>query len=132
MKKDRLDRQAAMGILQDPELVNLVLGGLPNWTKDADTQRVAWLNTVLDKVWPHVCTYVDNLLKDIVQPLLDQYRPPGFTDFTMEKAWLGPTGPKILGARVHTLSTTSVILDLELQWIGDPEVRVYYFLMYSA
>ena len=79
----------------------------PSWYSASDTERVEWLNTVLDTAWPHVNEAVSKLIKDeIVGALLDAIPGVRMTAFT-----LGTVPLKICGVRANQSSFDSVVSD---------------------
>ncbi|KAJ1438492.1 hypothetical protein B484DRAFT_392303, partial [Ochromonadaceae sp. CCMP2298] len=52
--KERADRKAAVGIVTDPKLLRLVLEEMPSWVNDSEHQRVEWINTLVQKLWPYL------------------------------------------------------------------------------
>ena len=124
VQKDRQDRKAALGIVGDPDILRFVLKEVPNWYKDSEFHRVEWLNRVVEQLWPYVCTYVEkDVGLDILQKLLDSYKPTSFTELKVNRFWLGKVCPKIVGVRVYSKSGDSIKLDIDLKWAADPEVR---------
>ena len=119
-KKTRIDRQAAIGIVSDPHLVEMVAKEMPSWHKFQDTERAEWLNVVLTAAWPHVNNAVSRLVKgDIVEPLLDSIPGVRMTDFT-----LGTNPLKCVGLRAAQTSFDAVHLDLDIKWASELYARL--------
>lgn len=52
IKKQRLDSEAAIGIVSDPALLKAIHTEMPAWFYDSDVDRVRWINQLLDTMWP--------------------------------------------------------------------------------
>ncbi|CAA2996420.1 synaptotagmin-5 isoform X1 [Olea europaea subsp. europaea] len=84
--------------------------------------QVKWLNKQLSKLWPFVADAAEAIIKDSVEPLLEEYRPPGITSMKFSKLSLGTVAPKIEGIRVQSLKKGQITMDIDLRWGGDPSI----------
>eukprot|EP00258_Populus_trichocarpa_P024702 XP_024440721.1 synaptotagmin-5 isoform X1 [Populus trichocarpa] len=84
--------------------------------------QVKWLNKQLGKLWPFVAEAAALVVKESVEPLLEDYRPPGITSLKFNKFSLGTVPPKIEGIRVQSLKQGEVTMDIDLRWCGDPSI----------
>jgi len=60
---------------------------------------------------PHIFFYFqagELVIRASVEPLLDQYRPPGISELKLDKLELGTVAPKIEGLLIDWLSTPSL------------------------
>ncbi|EYU25709.1 hypothetical protein MIMGU_mgv1a024653mg, partial [Erythranthe guttata] len=62
------------------------------------------------------------IIKESVEPLLEDYRPPGITSLKFSKLSLGTVAPKIEGIRVQSLKQGQITMDIDLRWGGDPNI----------
>ncbi|KAJ6852061.1 synaptotagmin-5-like isoform X1 [Iris pallida] len=62
------------------------------------------------------------VIKESVEPLLEDYRPPGITSLKFSKLSLGNVSPKIEGIRVQSLKKGQITMDIDLRWGGDPSI----------
>ncbi|KAK4373080.1 hypothetical protein RND71_008464 [Anisodus tanguticus] len=62
------------------------------------------------------------IIKESVEPLLEDYRPPGITSLKFSKLSLGTVSPKIEGIRVQKLRKDQITMDIDLRWGGDPNI----------
>ena len=72
-----------------------VIGELPAWVNFGDVESARWLNSVIGKVWPSLNSAISQTVRDVVEPILEDVKPPfisyiGFTDFD-----LGNTAPEV-------------------------------------
>ncbi|MFS8027209.1 putative C2 domain, calcium-dependent lipid-binding transcriptional regulator, plant [Helianthus anomalus] len=83
---------------------------------------VKWLNKQLSKLWPYVEEAARIIIKESVEPLLEDYRPAGITSLKFNKLSLGTVPPKIEGIRVQSLKKGQITMDIDLRWGGDPNI----------
>ncbi|KAK9094599.1 hypothetical protein Scep_026068 [Stephania cephalantha] len=62
------------------------------------------------------------VIRDSVEPLLEDYRPPGISSLKFSKLSLGNVAPKIEGIRVQSLEKSRITMDIDLKWGGDPSI----------
>jgi Ca2+-dependent lipid-binding protein len=84
--------------------------------------QVKWLNKHLSKLWPFVSEAATAVVKESVEPLLDDYRPPGIKSLKFSKFSLGTVSPKIEGIRIQNLQPGQIIMDIDFRWGGDPSI----------
>jgi hypothetical protein len=80
------------------------------------------LNHNLAKVWPSVVLATEQLVKEALQPILEQYRPPGIQALKLDKFNIGTVPPKFDGIRVQSLRKSQIIMDMEFRWGGDASI----------
>ncbi|XP_038974602.1 synaptotagmin-5-like [Phoenix dactylifera] len=83
---------------------------------------VKWLNKQLSKLWPFIADAATMVIKDSVEPLLEDYRPPGISSLKFTKLSLGNVAPKIEGIRVQSLKKGQITMDIDFRWGGDPNI----------
>ncbi|XP_073112047.1 calcium-dependent lipid-binding protein isoform X2 [Elaeis guineensis] len=59
------------------------------------------------------------VIRDSVEPLLDDYRPAGISSLKFTKLSLGNVAPKIEGIRVQSLKKGQITMDIDFRWGGD-------------
>lgn len=105
-----------------PDVIETALKHIPRWARDPDWNRAAFLNRVLDALWPHVDTSVCEVVRDSVEPILRDLVPKNIVHWIgFEKLTLGPTPPTIGGVKVLGSSSDDVVLELELQWASGAD-----------
>ncbi|KAI6703925.1 hypothetical protein NL676_013061 [Syzygium grande] len=62
------------------------------------------------------------VIKESVEPLLEDYRPPGITSLKFSKLSIGTVAPKIEGIRVQSLKEGQITMDIDFRWGGDPSI----------
>jgi hypothetical protein len=54
-----------------------LLGKVPSWVHLTDREKMEWLNKLLSEMWPYYDRAICAVVKEVVEPLMEQYRPPG-------------------------------------------------------
>ncbi|KAK9758020.1 hypothetical protein RND81_01G201200 [Saponaria officinalis] len=104
------------------ELKKICGDSFPEWISFPVFEQVKWLNKQLSKLWPFVADAAELVIRESVEPLLEDYRPPGITSLKFNKLTLGTVPPKIEGIRVQSLEKGQIIMDIDLRWGGDPNI----------
>ncbi|MED6196201.1 hypothetical protein PIB30_045168 [Stylosanthes scabra] len=111
-----------LGSLNREDLKKLCGESLPEWISFPAYEQVKWLNKELSKLWPFVADAATLVIRESVEPLLEDYRPPGITSLKFSKLSLGNVAPKIEGIRVQSLTKGQIIMDIDFRWGGDPSI----------
>ncbi|TKY63778.1 Synaptotagmin-4 protein [Spatholobus suberectus] len=108
--------------LNRDDLKKICGDNLPEWISFPVYEQVKWLNKELTKLWPFVAEAATMVIRESVEPLLEEYRPPGITSLKFSKLSLGNVAPKIEGIRVQSLTKGQIIMDIDFRWGGDPSI----------
>ncbi|KAL2330422.1 hypothetical protein Fmac_018003 [Flemingia macrophylla] len=111
-----------LGSLNRDDLKKICGDNFPDWISFPVYEQVKWLNKQLSKLWPFVADAATLVIRETVEPLLEEYRPPGITSLKFSKLSLGNVAPKIEGIRVHSLNKGQIIMDIDFRWGGDPNI----------
>ncbi|ERM96541.1 synaptotagmin-5 [Amborella trichopoda] len=111
-----------LGSLNRDDLKKLCGDNYPEWISFPAYEQVKWLNKQLSKMWPFIADAASIVIKESVEPLLEDYRPPGISSLKFSKLFLGHVPPKIEGIRVQSLKKGQITMDLDLRWGGDPSI----------
>ncbi|CAJ2671149.1 calcium-dependent lipid-binding protein-like isoform X2 [Trifolium pratense] len=94
-----------LGSLNRDELKKICGENLPEW--------------ISFPVYEQAATMV---IRESVEPLLEEYRPPGISSLKFSKLSLGNVAPKIEGIRVQNLKKGQITMDIDFRWGGDPNI----------
>ncbi|KAM7508728.1 hypothetical protein LguiA_019181 [Lonicera macranthoides] len=111
-----------LGTLNRDDLKKICGDNFPEWISFPVFEQVKWLNKQLSKLWPFVADAATAIIKESVEPLLEEYRPPGITSLKFSKLSLGNVAPKIEGIRVQSLKKGQITMDIDFRWGGDPSI----------
>lgn len=111
-----------LGSLNRDDLKKICGENFPEWISFPVYEQVKWLNKQLSKLWPFVADAATAIIKESVEPLLEEYRPAGITSMKFSKLSLGNVPPKIEGIRVQSLKEGQITMDIDFRWGGDPSI----------
>ncbi|KAL2892347.1 Synaptotagmin-4 [Bienertia sinuspersici] len=106
------------------ELKKICGDSFPEWISFPVFEQVKWLNKQLSKLWPYIADAAELIIRESVEPLLEEYRPTGITSMKFTKLTLGTVAPKIEGIRVQSFQKSQIIMDIDLRWGGDPNIII--------
>ena len=72
-----------------------------------DFEKCAFANAALAQLWPYVCLAAAEAAREVVNPLLEEQRPPWMTRIAITRFELGPRPPTIEGIKVFPPSSSS-------------------------
>ncbi|KAI5080729.1 hypothetical protein GOP47_0003912 [Adiantum capillus-veneris] len=84
--------------------------------------KASWLNQELKRIWPFVDKAASLLLKTLLEPILEQYKPSVFTSLKFQKFTLGTVAPQFGGVRVVASNIGEIVLEVAIQWDGNPSI----------
>ncbi|XP_021665556.2 synaptotagmin-4-like [Hevea brasiliensis] len=98
----------------------------PSWVVFAQRQKLSWLNLQLDKIWPYVDEAASELIRNNVEPILEQYKPVILSSLKFSKLTLGTVAPQFTGISIleEDGEPGSVTMELEMQWDGNPNIVI--------
>ncbi|KAF5183820.1 Synaptotagmin-4 [Thalictrum thalictroides] len=111
-----------LGSLSRDDLKKLCGDNFPEWISFPMFEQVKWMNKQLSKLWPFIADAATIIIRESVEPLLEEYRPPGITSLKFSKLSLGNVAPKIEGIRVQSLQKGQITMDIDFRWGGDPSI----------
>lgn len=111
-----------LGCLNRDDLKKICGDNFPEWISFPVYEQVKWLNKQLSKLWPYIAEAASIIIKESVEPLLEEYRPTGISSLKFNKLSLGTVAPKIEGIRIQSLKKGQITMDIDLRWGGDPSI----------
>ncbi|KAL9361590.1 hypothetical protein Peur_044375 [Populus x canadensis] len=94
----------------------------PSWVVFSQRQKLDWLNHHLTKIWPYVDQAASGLIKDSVEPVLEQYRPIILSSLKFSKFTLGTVAPQFTGVSIIEDGGSGITMELEMNWDGNPSI----------
>lgn len=94
----------------------------PSWVVFSNQQKLTWLNSHLEKIWPYVDEAASELVKSNVEPILEQYRPVILASLKFSKFTLGTVAPQFTGISIIEDGSEGITMELEMQWDGNPSI----------
>ncbi|XP_071919919.1 synaptotagmin-5-like [Coffea arabica] len=96
----------------------------PSWVVFTQRQKLTWLNHHLDKLWPYINQAASELIRSSVEPTLEEYRPAIIASLKFSKLTLGTVAPQFTGIAVIDGDVGEIVMELELQWDGNPSIII--------
>ncbi|KAL6556736.1 Synaptotagmin-5 [Orobanche gracilis] len=84
--------------------------------------KLDWLNQHIEKIWPYVDEAASEIIRNSVEPILEQYRPTVLASLRFSKLTLGTMAPQFTGVSVIDGEPNEIIMELDLQWNGNPNI----------
>ncbi|KAF8033176.1 hypothetical protein BT93_D1933 [Corymbia citriodora subsp. variegata] len=110
---------------QDTETLQRLLPEIPLWVKSPDYERVDWINTFLQHMWPYLDKAICKTAKNIAKPIIAEQIPKYKIDSVeFEKLTLGTLPPTFQGMKVYVTDEKELIMEPSLKWAGNPDVTV--------
>ncbi|XP_022938164.1 synaptotagmin-5-like isoform X1 [Cucurbita moschata] len=95
----------------------------PSWVVFSQSQKLAWLNQHLTKIWPYVNEAASDLIRSSVEPVLEQYRPIILSSLKFSRFTLGTVAPQFTGISIiEDGGTDGITMELEMQWDGNQSI----------
>lgn len=94
----------------------------PPWVVFSQFQKLNWLNSELVKIWPYVNQAGSQMIKALVEPILEQYTPTILDSLTFSKLTLGTVAPQFTGVKMVESGDNGIIMEIELKWDGNPSI----------
>lgn len=102
-----------------------------------DYEQCAFANAALAQLWPYLCLAAAEAARELINPLLEEQRPPWMTKIEITRLQLGPRPPTIEGVKVFPPSSSSssptpqthgggpsqqsdaVVFEVDVDWAGS-------------
>ncbi|XP_048495180.1 synaptotagmin-5 isoform X2 [Beta vulgaris subsp. vulgaris] len=94
----------------------------PTWVVFPEMEKLKWLNAQLEKLWPYIDEAASEIIRSSVEPILEQYRPVILASMKFRKLTLGTVAPQFTGICVLDSAPGEIILEIEMQWDGNPNI----------
>jgi Ca2+-dependent lipid-binding protein len=97
----------------------------PSWISYPDVDRCEWLNKLVEQMWPTISTYVENLVKNTIEPEIKKQ----ISGLSFERIDLGDFPPRLGGIKIYTdnIRSDEIILDTEIFYGGDMQIKMKYY-----
>eukprot|EP00898_Chlorokybus_atmophyticus_P008589 jgi/Chlat1/8731/Chrsp9S08559 len=90
-----------------------------------DHESVEWINQVFSLVWLNYNLFIAETVIAQVNPQLQKQKPTGVRDMGLSKFDLGKRPPKLKNFMVYRNDPSKFIMDIELYWDADFDIRVF-------
>ncbi|KAI5058184.1 hypothetical protein GOP47_0026354 [Adiantum capillus-veneris] len=80
-----------------------------------------WLNLELAKAWPSLNDAVSDVVRDQLQPVLDQYKVGALAEMKIQWMSFGSAAPQFLGVKTEEMGEDEASIEADLQWTAERE-----------
>lgn len=102
------------------------LDDLPAWVQFPDTERIEWVNKVLQQLWPYIGEYSKTFMKEFIEPQVRAQMPAPFKSFKFSHIDMGDMACRVGGLKVYTknVGRDRILVDMDIVYAGDAEFIV--------
>lgn len=97
---------------------------VPGWVNYQQFQKVNWLNSQIQEVWPNLNKATATMVKDTLTPILENYKIGVVKKICVKLFTLGNTGPQITGIRTFKSGLDEISLEAEINWKSKDQKMV--------
>lgn len=83
-----------------------------------------WLNLELAKAWPFLNEALSDVVKDQLQPVLDQYKMGPLAEMTIKSMSFGVASPQFIGVKMEEMGEDEASIEADLQWKAEREMII--------
>ncbi|PNP60673.1 hypothetical protein FNYG_14587 [Fusarium nygamai] len=87
-------------------------------TASGGAESAGFLNDIIAQLWPNINVAGGKIVKDVVEPMLDQMLPGPLANLRFVKLDFGPTPIRFSNVDVHKTEFEGIKLDMDLDWDG--------------
>ncbi|KGN61930.1 synaptotagmin-1 isoform X1 [Cucumis sativus] len=109
----------------DPETMQRMLLELPLWVKNPDYDRMDWLNSFIDYLWPYIDKAIAKTVRTVIKPIIAEEIPKyKIQSVEIQELTLGSLSPTLQGMKVYEMHENELILEPAIKWAGNPNIMV--------
>lgn len=104
------------------EELNKLVDTLPSWVNFSEVEQVVWINSVMKILWPFAKAPTEEMIIDMLNPLLEMIKPKALSQLKLTKCDLGNKPILVTGVNCVRDINTAVVLDLSITLISETNV----------
>ncbi|KAL3700745.1 hypothetical protein R1sor_018767 [Riccia sorocarpa] len=109
----------------DKQALENLLPEIPLWVKNPDQEKVDWLNTFLDEMWPYLNKAVCKTIRSTAEPYITTYKSQYKLDSVeFLSLTLGTLPPTFVGMKVYETADDEMIFEVSIKWAGNPNIKL--------
>ncbi|CAI8611546.1 unnamed protein product [Vicia faba] len=110
---------------EETEVLQRIIHEIPIWIKNPDSDRVDWLNKLIEYMWPYLDKAICNTAKNIAKPIIAEQIPKYKIDSVeFEVLTLGSLPPTFQGMKVYLTDEKELIMEPSIKWAGNPNILI--------
>uniref|UniRef100_A0A915DBB7 SMP-LTD domain-containing protein n=1 Tax=Ditylenchus dipsaci TaxID=166011 RepID=A0A915DBB7_9BILA len=99
---------------------------LPAWVQFPDTERIEWVNKIVNQLWPYINEYAQTFMRELIEPQVRSQMPAPFKSFKFLEIDCGDLPCRVGGLKVYTenVGRDKIIIDMDVVYAGDAQFTV--------
>ncbi|WIA11325.1 hypothetical protein OEZ85_011448 [Tetradesmus obliquus] len=124
-KNVKSKQQYQQVLSMDPGLkgCQYLLGTLPSWITYTEREKMEWFNRMLEEMWPYYDRGICATIKQVVEPIIESFRPPTFKKIWFEELTFGEAPFRVEGIAVRDLPG-EIDMEVDVRWCGDANISI--------
>ncbi|BDA44378.1 Synaptotagmin-5 [Coccomyxa sp. Obi] len=124
-KKRQAELNALLNLVPGRKGLRTALGDVPSWVAFQEKEKVEWLNRMLQGMWPYYDKAIGAAIKEAVEPMMEQYKPPGLIKkIYFAKLTFGDAPIRIDNVWVEDEGEQHVLMEVAFRWAGDANIAI--------
>jgi len=108
--------------------IQQLLGTLPTWLSYTETEKIEWLNTILEEVWPFVdrgvCKMVKEITENIFEEVLKVNKVPGIRSIGFKQLTFGDAPFRVESIWVNEDGSEGMEMEVGVRWCGEANITL--------
>lgn len=122
-RKRKEERRQLLGVIPGAKGMQELLHHIPTWISFRETEKMEWLNRILEKCWPFYDEAICKIVKEQAEPMMDMYKPPGLIKkIYFSKLTFGDDPFRVEGIRVDKTDASEICIEVDYRWAGDANI----------
>ncbi|KAL4853134.1 Synaptotagmin-5 [Chlorella vulgaris] len=122
-RKRKAERGQLLALIPGAKGMQALLHHIPTWISFRDTEKMEWLNRILEKAWPYYDSAICKAIKEQVEPLMMKFKPPGLIKkIYFQKLTFGDDPFRVEGVRVDEKKRDEICIEVDYRWSGDANI----------
>lgn len=102
-----------------------LLGQVPSWITFQEKERVTWANLMMQQMWQYYDRAIGQAIKESVEPIMDQYKPPGLVKrIFFKRITFGDLPITIDDVWVENEGEKHILLEMSFRLTGNSNIEI--------
>ena len=118
------EKNQRLGMVPGKKGTQYLLHQIPMWLNFSSTEKMEWLNQVIEQAWPYYDKAICDEIKRQVEPMINEYKPPFIKKISFQKLTFGDSPFRVEGIRVYDQQQLNDRVEMEIafRWSGDASI----------
>jgi Ca2+-dependent lipid-binding protein len=107
-----------------------LLPEIPLWVKNADYDRVDWMNKVITEMWPYLAKAIPGIIRSTAEPIFQEYIGKFMIEsIEFDTISVGDLPPLLYGLKVYETNEQELVLETPIRWASNSNISLVIKLM---